>query len=289
MNSENPKKNALLTGATGGLGRSLAAALRREGWNLLLIARSLDSLNILKSSLSSFGSGTVIALEADLSQPESPEKILSSFWDNFSSLDALFNIAGCHGPVGPLETLEQNTFDQVLRVDFLAPVHLCRLSLPKLKKQPRARIINLSGGGASASRPNFTAYASAKTALVRFSETLAEELLNTGVTVNCVAPGPMKTALLAEIIEKKRTQAGAKEVSAAEKAFSLVEDSIAYAVRLCLFLASEISDNISGKLISAIWDDYESWPNHIEELIGSELYALRRITCRDKGKKWGDK
>ena len=66
---------------------------------------------------------------------------------------------------------------------------------------PEASILNLSGGGATGPRANFTAYASAKAALVRFSETLAEEVRGQGVTVNCIAPGAMKTAMLAEVLK----------------------------------------------------------------------------------------
>jgi 3-oxoacyl-[acyl-carrier protein] reductase len=158
--------------------------------------------------------------------------------------------------------------------------------LPLMKKRETGSIINISGGGATGPRPNFTAYGTSKAGLVRFSETLAEELKPNKVRVNCIAPGPMQTDLLAEVLE---SQAGEKEINAAQKVFKGAGACMDSVADLALFLASDRSKNITGKLISAQWDDWEAWPKHIDQLNDSDVYTLRRITGRDRGHSWGDK
>ncbi|MDR1561349.1 MAG: SDR family oxidoreductase, partial [Holosporaceae bacterium] len=127
-----------------------------------------------------------------------------------------------------------------------------------------------------------------KAALVRFTETLARELLNTGITANAVAPGAMISAMTQEVV-KAGNAAGKEELSNAKKLINSNEDITTKAVDLCLWLASEASNGITGRLISAKWDNWEEWPKHLEDLQNSDLYTLRRITGRDRGQTWGDK
>jgi NAD(P)-dependent dehydrogenase (short-subunit alcohol dehydrogenase family) len=150
-------------------------------------------------------------------------------------------------------------------------------------------IINLSGGGATGSRPNFSAYASAKAALVRFSETLAQEAKPYGVKVNCIAPGAMKTSMMGQVLAAGTVLAGAREVDLATQVVAGGGTSMARVAELAMFLASSASDGITGKLISAVWDDWQRWPQHLSELETSDVYTLRRIVGRDRGFTWGDK
>jgi 3-oxoacyl-[acyl-carrier protein] reductase len=82
--------------------------------------------------------------------------------------------------------------------------------------------------------------------------------------------------------------AGEKELAAAERVSDTDENVTAKAVDLCLFLASDASKGITGRLISAQWDNWREWPSHLQELVGSDLYTLRRIAGRDRGQSWGD-
>ena len=150
-------------------------------------------------------------------------------------------------------------------------------------------IINISGGGATSARPNFSAYATAKCGLVRFSETIAEELKPFNVKVNCIAPGAMDTDMLKEVTTKGKALSGEREYTNAEKVISSGGASMENVAKLCHFLASDISNGITGKLISAVWDNWEQWPAHLDELKSSDMYTLRRITGKDRGFLWGDK
>jgi NAD(P)-dependent dehydrogenase (short-subunit alcohol dehydrogenase family) len=151
-----------------------------------------------------------------------------------------------------------------------------------------ASIINLSGGGATGPRANFSAYATAKAGLVRFSETIAEELKGCGIRVNCIAPGAMKTAMLQEVMLRGNA-AGSREATLASEVFAKGGASMDRVADLALFLASGVSKGLSGKLISAVWDNWEQWSHHRDELSQSDVYTLRRIAGRDRGFEWGDK
>jgi 3-oxoacyl-[acyl-carrier protein] reductase len=150
-------------------------------------------------------------------------------------------------------------------------------------------IINISGGGATGPRPNFSAYASSKAALVRFSENLAEETRHLGMRVNCIAPGAMPTDMLKKVLQADKKKVGEKEFSQAQKVLEVGADVMERAADLALFLASDKAAGITGKLISAPWDRWEDWPKHLAELESSDAYTLRRITGKDRGLTWGDR
>jgi len=193
-----------------------------------------------------------------------------------------------HGPIGPVWENDFAAWNQALQVDLLAPVALCKGLIPLMNGTSGGSIINLSGGGATGPRPNFSAYATAKAGLVRFSETIAEELKASGIRVNCIAPGAMKTAMLGELLSKGDA-AGERELSLASKVFEEGGASMDRVADLALFLAGDAGKGITGKLISAVWDDWEHWPEHLDELASSDIYTLRRIAGRDRGFDWGDK
>jgi NAD(P)-dependent dehydrogenase (short-subunit alcohol dehydrogenase family) len=148
-------------------------------------------------------------------------------------------------------------------------------------------IINLSGGGASGPRPNFSAYATAKSGLVRFSETLAQELLTYNISVNCIAPGAMSTTMLDEVARAGAEASGASEYNQAVKIRREGGASLQNVADLCLFLTSPAARGITGKLISAAWDPWPTLLQHCAELAGSDVYTLRRIVPQDRGLAWG--
>jgi 3-oxoacyl-[acyl-carrier protein] reductase len=123
---------------------------------------------------------------------------------------------------------------------------------------------------------------------VRFSETLAAEAKGLGIAVNCVAPGPMGTDMLATVQEAGAEVASEREVAAAEKALGAGDATLEAATDLIVFLASRKGDRITGKLISALWDRWRDFPDHVEELGSSDVFTLRRIAGRDRGISWSD-
>jgi NAD(P)-dependent dehydrogenase (short-subunit alcohol dehydrogenase family) len=158
-----------------------------------------------------------------------------------------------------------------------------------MKKQYKGKIIQLSGGGATNPMPNISAYAVSKAAIVRFAETLAEEVREFHIDVNSIAPGPLNTQMLDEVLT-----AGPEKVGQAffDKSLQQKETGgigLNFCTDLALFLASDTSNGITAKLISAVWDQWEQWPEHLEELDSTDIFTLRRVTGRDRGFSWGDK
>lgn len=282
-------KTCFITGASRGLGEFLARRFWDAGFNLCLIARSKVGLDTIAHALPDREGQQVICLVCDLANPELVEELAAKVRGCLPRLDVLVNNASIQGPMGPLWENDFSLWQQVIQVDLLAPVALCRAFVSWMRETGGGSIINLSGGGATGPRANFSAYAAAKTGLLRFSETLAEETRPLGIRVNCIAPGAMKTDMLGEVLKKGADAAGEREFAIAKKVFAEGGASMDRVADLALFLAAEASKGITGKLISAVWDDWEHWPEHLEELSSSDVYTLRRIVGRDRGFTWGDK
>ncbi len=283
-------KACLITGASRGLGEVLARRFWAAGYSLHLVARDEISLESLKDSLLSHEHSQICSIhKCDLSNLESIRELLGKVSASDFPLEVLINNAATHGPIGLLWENSIDEWIEAFRVDLFAPAILCHGVVPLMAAGGGGSIINLSGGGATAPRPRFTAYGTAKAAIVRFTETLAEETRALKIRVNCIAPGAMKTAMLREVLEKGAGLAGECEFSTASKVFDQGGASMDRVADLALFLASDKSSGITGKLISAVWDKWEDWPDHLGELNQTDVYTLRRVTGRDRGVTWGDR
>lgn len=242
-------KNIILTGASRGFGKYLATRLLREDASLLVVSRTLPQGSVRLDDEQSY-----LALEGDLLWFNTIEDVQLKA-SNWSHVDGLVNNAAVQGPIGPTwENVRREVWDTLV-TDLMAPMDLCRAFIPGMLRQQHGKIVNLSGGGAAGPRPNYSAYATAKAGLVRFSECLAEELRGTGIDVNCVAPGAMPTGML-----------GPEAAPVADNAMEKAAD-------LIIFLLSDESNGITGKLISAVWDDWRSFTKDMP----ADDYTLRRI------------
>jgi len=279
---------ALITGGSKGLGAHLVRRFWLDGYSLVVVARSNIDIHRILDELPNRSDQCVTALECDLADGTKVAALLDSIKATIPHLDVLVNNAAIQGPIGPLCENDLSAWQLTLQVNLLAPVALCQGLIPLMSRQGGASIINLSGGGATGPRANFSAYATAKAGLVRFSETVADELKGIGIRVNCISPGAMKTEMLKEVLTKSGA-AGSREASIASEVFENGGASMDRVADLALFLASYASTGISGKLISAVWDNWEDWPKHLDELAQGDVYTLRRMAGRDRGFVWGDK
>ena len=293
----------LITGASQGLGRYLASTFWNHGHNLILVSRNLAALEALVIELKSFSMNdsllgnqlrTIFVYRCDLSDPLSISDLINKVFSEHACIDILINNAGIQGPLGKSADIwasNPRAWLEAIQVDLLAPIEISSRLVPLLAKSDRlgkGSIINISGGGATAPRANFSAYATAKTGLIRFSETFAEEVKELGVRVNCIAPGIMKTAMLQEVLDQGPKLTGIKEFETAREIMSLGESSMRRVANLALFLAGENSAGVTGKLISAIWDNWERLPEYVAVLDKSDLFTLRRIAGRDRAMSWAD-
>ncbi len=273
-------KNILITGASRGLGYELADYFWKKEANLFLIVRSMEGVADTLTLRPKHPDHRCHYFPCDLSQEEQ----LLSLVDQLASFsfDVLINNAAIQGPIGPLWENEWESWKNTLSINLFAPVFLCRAVLPHFIKQGnRGTIINISGGGATGPRPYFSAYATAKAGLVRFSETLAHEVQGSNIQVNCIAPGPLPTGMLHEVMEAGEQKIGAKEWEGAQKAFDAPGPSFHRVARLCEFLISDGGEQISGRLISALWDPWEDFQLFSQALNDPNVYTLRRVASHD--------
>jgi len=196
--------------------------------------------------------------------------------ENFE-ITGLVNCAGIYGPIGKTSDSMMEDFIYTIRVNFLGTVQMCSVFAPLMKADIKKKIVNLSGGGAASPFPHYSAYATSKIAIVRFTENLALELSDEGVDVNSVAPGFVITRLHQETIEAGKASAGEHFYENTKKQMDSGGIPPEKAADLCSFLLSNKSDGISGKFLSAPWDPWRD-----EEFLDAlrndpDLATLRRI------------
>lgn len=268
------KQVVLLTGASQGIGRALALVMARAGAALGLVARDEGALDQLTEEITSQG-GQALAIAADVSQPDMVERAVTQFQAVFGHIDVLINAAGIQTPIGLFQENDPDEWEQTFRVNLFGPARLIKAVLPMMLARGQGKIINFSGGGATGPRPNFSAYAVSKAALVRFTETLAIELKPYNIQVNAVAPGAVNTRMLDEIIAAG-TKAGDEQKAGLERLAS-GGTPVELVCELVLFLASPASGKLTGKLISAPHDPWRDWEDQVDELNATPLYTIRRL------------
>jgi 2-dehydro-3-deoxy-L-rhamnonate dehydrogenase (NAD+) len=279
-------RGAIITGGSQGLGRAIAARFLEQGASVVVVARTEQDLRRAQEELAALAGhrGQVVhAVPGDVSRPESCEAIVAAARAVLPEITILVNSAGVGGPIGPIEEVDWSRWVQAVEINLFGTVLMCRAVIPLMRERGYGKIVNISGGGAAAPRPRFSAYAAGKAAVVRLTETFAEELRDTGVHVNAIAPGALNTRLLDEVLAAGPEKVGEdfyrKSVRQRKEGGAPLDKAVALAV----FLASPASDGISGRLLSALWDDWARLPEWREELAKTDVYTLRRIVAEDRG------
>jgi 3-oxoacyl-[acyl-carrier protein] reductase len=278
------RRVVIVTGAGRGIGKSVAIAFAKQKASLSLIARTLAELEQVAGEI---GEGELRPMiqQCDIGDPNQVDKVVSATLKRFGRIDVLVNNAGIQGPIGPVEDLDFDSWKRVIDVNLMGTLRLMQRVIPVMKGQRWGRILNVSGGGATSALPRFTAYAASKVAIVRLTETIAQEVKEYGICVNAVAPGNVNTRMTEEAIA-----AGDRAGSEHVKKLRSIKDqggiSPELVANLILFLASDEASGITGRLLSAVWDNWKAIIEHRVELGSSDIYTLRRILPEDRGFKW---
>lgn len=283
-------RSAIITGGNRGFGKVVAQAFVDEGANVLLCARDGDLLEQTRQEIASTAKAgqSVLVQPCDVSNPAQVESLIATALEQLGTVHILVNNAGVYGPMGQIESVNWAEWARAVEINLYGVVLPTRLLLPHLRAQKYGKIITLSGGGATNPMPNISAYAASKAAVVRMMETLAEETRGMGIDINCIAPGALNTRMLDQALEAGPEVVGAKFYQRMVEIKNTGGAPMDKGASLCVYLASDASDGLTGKLISAVWDPWETLSDHAEDL-SSDVYTLRRIVPKDRGMNWGDK
>lgn len=283
-------RNAIITGASQGLGKAIAAAYLREGASVLICSSDGEAIAAAARELSPLAAPgqSVLPFKCDVSRTEDMDAMFARAFDAFGDLHILVNNAGVSGPLGAIEDIDWGQWVAAIEVNLIGMAYGCRLAVPHFKARNYGKIVNISGGGATSPLPGISAYAASKAGVVRFTETLAGELSQYRIDVNSIAPGALKTRIMADFVAAGPERIGAAFHARISEISAAGGTPLEVGASCCVYLGSAESDGITGKLVAAPWDRWREFQNHAADLNNSDIYTLRRILPKDRGKDWGD-
>jgi NAD(P)-dependent dehydrogenase (short-subunit alcohol dehydrogenase family) len=283
-------RTALITGASHGLGLEIARAYLDAGVaGLCICGRDHGALEAALSELRELAAPEqkVVGCAADVSRPRDVEKLVQLALLELGGITILVSNAGVYGPKGPLDQTDWSQWTRAVEINLFGSVLPTRELLAHFNARGYGKIVQLSGGGATGPLPGLSAYAASKAAVVRFAETLAEELRGRRIDVNAIAPGALNTRMLDEVLNAGPNRVGNAFYERALEQQRSGGIPLREGAKLAVFLGSPASDGITGKLLSAVWDPWPRLPDRLLEL-DSDIYTLRRIVPRDRGLDWGE-
>jgi NAD(P)-dependent dehydrogenase (short-subunit alcohol dehydrogenase family) len=284
-------RTALITGGNQGLGLAIARAYVEAGASVFLCARDAALLDRARSELAALAlpGQAVLAKPADVSRQEDVARLVEAALEAFPRLHVLVNNAGVYGPIGRIEDAPWDDWVRAIEINLFGSILMCRAVMPHFRKNRYGKIVQLSGGGATNPLPRISAYAASKAAVVRFAETLAEEVRGEGIDVNAIAPGVLNTRMLDAVLAAGPEAVGRDFHERMARTKAQGATPLEKGAALAVYLGSAASDGLTGKLLSAVWDPWETLAEHGADLDGTDVYTLRRITPADRGLPWGDK
>ena len=262
---------ALVTGGGRGLGRAFAAGLAKAGARVAVVSRTVDELAETVRMIEITG-GEARAFPADVSDPAAVAAMVQSVERSLGPVELLVNGAGAGGPFGPTWETDAGQWWRCLEVNLRGCFLCCHALLPGMIARRRGRIINVASGAGTVAVPYMSAYVTSKTAVIRFTETLAAELRTSGVSVFSIQPGTVRTRMAEHLLE---SDAGRKWLPWFGEIFEQgKDDTVEPGTRLVLFLALGAGDALSGRFL-AVPDNPAEVARRATEVERDELYVLR--------------
>jgi len=262
----------LVTGAGRGIGKRLAIGFAGQGARVGLLARSKAELDLCHLEIEHAG-GNALRIRTDVADFEQVAAAVERMRVQFgAAVQVLICAAAVQGPIGPFAETAPRSWNEVIHTNLIGVMNACRAVLPSMIERRHGKIIVLTGGSGSQARPNFAAYAATKTAVVSFVESVAEEVRDHNIQINCMAPGSSYTHMTDQVLAAGE-KAGWREIEEAQQVRLTGGVTAEKQIELALFLASEQSNHISGRLLH-VGDD---WKKLREGSVKPELYTLRRV------------
>jgi len=270
-------QTAVVTGGGRGLGRAFALGLAAAGASVAVVARSEHQLSETVAAISEAG-GLATSVAGDVSDPFTVGNLAAEIESRLGHVDLLINNAGIGTPFGPVSDVDPGEWWRSVEINLRSPFLCSRAFLPGMAARQRGRIVNVASGAGTMSIPYLSSYIVAKAALIRFSEILAAEARNQGISVFAIEPGTVRTAMASTALE---SEAGRKWLPWFGKLFEEGRDVPPdLAVKLVIRLASGAADSLSGRFIT-ISDDIDAMIGKADEIRRQDLYTLRLRTERD--------
>jgi NAD(P)-dependent dehydrogenase (short-subunit alcohol dehydrogenase family) len=278
-------KNILITGGSMGIGYSAAEACLQSGGNVVICARNKTDVDTAVDSLKAQGNQNIIGIPADVTQQKQVEIALDTVESQFGSINSVIHAAGVLGPIGDITNVDPEKWFNTIEINLFGTFLVTRQTCLRFKKIGGGRIVLFSGGGAAYPFSNYTAYASSKVGVVRFTETIAHEMADDNIEVNCIAPGFVITRMQQQTLDAG--QLAGKDYL--EKTKAQIEKGgvpASIAASAAAFLISDQAKGITGKFVAAPYDSWKDWPEHLEELKNTDIFTLRRIIPKERGMDW---
>jgi len=270
-------KRIIITGGSLGIGFAIAKACAGQGAEVIIAARDQGNLEDSLKKIKSISEKNHIAYSLDVGDLKAVKVFAEWIKNEGLVVNGLVNCAGIYGPIGKTPNIDMENFTQAIRINFLGTVYMCSVFSPLLVSSTNKKIVNYSGGGAASPFPNYSAYASSKAAIVRFTENLSRELDDDGFDINCIAPGFVITRLHQETVGAGSEMAGPGFYENTKKQIEEGGVPPEIAAELTIFLLSEDADGITGKFLSAPWDPWQDKTFQEKLREDNDLATLRRI------------
>jgi NAD(P)-dependent dehydrogenase (short-subunit alcohol dehydrogenase family) len=268
---------AVVTGGGRGIGKAVALAFAAEGARLVVASRTIQDLDQVAQRCRQLGA-TCLPVVTDVARRGDVLRLVEAAQAEFGRIDVLANVAGVYGAIGPIESVDLDGWEQALNINLLGTLYACQAVLSVMVARRSGTIINMSGGGATSPLARFSAYGVSKAAVVRLTETLAEEVRDYGITVNAIAPGAVDTPLQDAVLEAGERAGDLYGRIKALRESGAGGTAVEVPAQLAVFLASDESNGLTGRLIAAPHDGWQQWDApRIKRLEGTPWFTLRRI------------
>jgi 3-oxoacyl-[acyl-carrier protein] reductase len=278
-------KNIIITGGSSGIGCDIAKYLAKLDARIFIISRTSKDLKRVIKKINEINKLENFYHSMDISNTKEFRKLEQKIKNLNLKFDCLINCAGVYGPIGNTLDIDLNSFKKTFDINFFGSLNMILFIKKFFKKNIRKKIINFSGGGAASPFPNYSAYATTKVAIVRLTENLSLELKDENYDINCIAPGFVITRLHNKTIKSGPSLTGTNFYDMTKKMIETGGVSSDYTCKLVHFFLSKKSDKISGKFISANWDNWNE-AKFIKSLRKDNDFAtLRRIDNKNFYKK----
>lgn len=263
---------AVVTGAGRGIGRAIALAQAKEGAKVALLARTSTEIETVAEAISAEG-GVARAFAVDIVDLNSVMKAFAAIEADLGAVSLLTNNAGSFVAIGPIWTVEPESWWRDIEINIRGTFNCCRAAIPAMIARRRGRIINMTGGGTATSFPNGSGYATSKAGLLRFTECVSDSLAFSGVRVFAMDPGLVRTAMTEYQLT---SEAGRTHLPNMPRLFETgVDVPPALAARLSVEIGSGRFDRLAGRMLMAARGDLDLGEADIDAIVARDFRSLR--------------